>query len=114
MIRIPGVARRTNESILEELQIQTRDRSLSKIQRDIINFFAHIIRQDGLEKLVMQGKVDGKRKRGRSLNRYIDQMAGLTELSIYKLVRQAEDREAWTVIANRDTNGPRRPSTDNN
>jgi hypothetical protein len=69
--RISWVARRTNESILEELQIQTKDRLLSKIQRSIIQFFGHIIRQDGLEKLVMQGKVDGKRKIGRSLNRYI-------------------------------------------
>jgi hypothetical protein len=113
MLRIPWVARRTNESILEELQIQTRERLLSKIQRGIIKFFGHIIRQDGLEKLVMQGKMDGKRERGRSLNRYIDQVAGLTGLSIYNLVRQAEDREAWRVIANRDTNGPRRPSVDN-
>jgi hypothetical protein len=47
---------------------------------------------------VMQGKVDGKRKRWRSLNRYIDQISGLTRLSIYNLVRQAEDREAWRVI----------------
>jgi hypothetical protein len=62
---------------------------------------------------VIQGKVDGKRKRGRSLNRYIDQIAGLTGLSIYNPVRQAEDGEAWRVIANRDTNGPRRPSMDN-
>jgi hypothetical protein len=54
----------------------------------------------------MQGKVDGKRKRGRSLNRYIDQVAGLTGLSIYNPVRQAEDREAWRVIANREANGP--------
>jgi hypothetical protein len=63
MIRIPWVARRTNESILEELQIQTRNRLLSKIQRGIINFCGHIIRQDGLEKLLMQGNVDGKRKK---------------------------------------------------
>jgi hypothetical protein len=113
IIRIPCVARRTNESILEELQIQIRDRFLSKIQRGIIKVFGHIIRQDGLEKLVMQGKVDGKRKRGRSLNRYIDQVDGLTGMSIYKLARQVEDREAWKLIANRDTNGPRHPSTDN-
>jgi hypothetical protein len=112
MIRIPWVDRRTNESILEELQIQTRDKLLSKIQRGIIKFFGHIIRQDGLEKLVIQGKVNGKRKRGRSINRYIDQIAGLTGLSIYNLV-QAEDREAWRVIANRHTNGSRRPSMDN-
>jgi hypothetical protein len=98
MLRIPWVARRTNEPILEELQIQTKDRLLSKMQRGIIKFFGHKIRQDGLEKLVIQGKVDGKRKRGRSLNRYIDQDAGLTGLSIYKLVRQAEDLEAWRVI----------------
>jgi hypothetical protein len=54
MLRIPWVARLTNESILEELQIQTRDRLLSKIQRGIIQFFGHIIRQDGIEKLVIQ------------------------------------------------------------
>jgi hypothetical protein len=86
MLQIPWVARCTNESILEELQIQTRDRLLSEIQRGIIKFFGHIIRQDRLEKLVIQGKVDGKRKRGRSLNRYIDQVAGLTGLAIYNLV----------------------------
>jgi hypothetical protein len=86
MLRIPWVARRTNESILEELQIETRERLLSKIERGIIKFFGHIIRQNGLEKLVVQGKVDGKRKRGRSLNRYIDQVTGLAELSIYNLV----------------------------
>jgi hypothetical protein len=61
MLRIPWVARRTNESILEELQIQTRERLLSKIERHH-KIFGHIIRQDGLEKLVIQGKVDGKRK----------------------------------------------------
>jgi hypothetical protein len=49
---------------------------------------------------------------GRLLNRYIHQVAGLTGLSLYKLVRQAEDREAWRVIANRHTNGPRRPTTE--
>jgi hypothetical protein len=86
MLRIPWVARCTNESILEELQIQTRERFLSKIQRGIIKFFGHIIRQDGLEKLVIQGKVGGKRKQGRSLDRYIDQVARLTGLSIYNLV----------------------------
>jgi hypothetical protein len=62
MLRIPWIARRTNESILEELQIQTRERLLSKIQGGIIKFFGHIIREDGLEKLVIQGKVDEKRK----------------------------------------------------
>jgi hypothetical protein len=113
MLRIPWVARRKNDSILEELRIQTRERLLSKVQRGIIKFLGHIVRQDGLEKLVIQGKVDGKRKRGRSLNRFIDQVAGLTGLSIYNLVRQAEDREAWRVTANRDTNGPRRSSMDN-
>jgi hypothetical protein len=62
-------ARRINESILEELQMQTRDRLLSKIQRGIIKFFGHIIRQDGLEKLVMQGKVDGKRNITQQIHR---------------------------------------------
>jgi len=52
-------------------------------------------------------------ERGRSLSRYIDQVAGFTGLCIYNLVRQAEDREAWRVIANRDSNGPRRPSMGN-
>jgi hypothetical protein len=75
MLRIPWVARRTNESILEELQIQTRDTLLSKIQRGIIKFFGHIIRQNGLEKLVMQGKMDGRRKIAQQIHtsgRWID------------------------------------------
>lgn len=95
MLRIPWTARRTNASILQELKIAENDRLVPGIQRSILKYFGHVIRKDGLEKQVLQGKVDGRRRRGRSPNRYMDQIKAWTNLSIDGVMRTTEDREAW-------------------
>jgi len=53
-----------------------------------------------LEKLVVQGKVEGKRSRGRSPKRWLDQIEEVTNRKLERLVRDAEDREEWrsTVV----------------
>lgn len=99
MMRIPWTARRTNISILKELGIKTNERLLPTIQRQILKFFGHLVRRDGIEKLVIQGKVDGKRERGRSPNRYIDQIKKLTNMPLGDLMHAAEDREEWRNVA---------------
>jgi len=65
MLRIPWTAYKTNASILNELRIQENRRLLPSIQRQILNVFGHIIRRDGLEKTIIQGKVQDKRNIGR-------------------------------------------------
>lgn len=64
----------TNNSILRELKIDTNNRLLPIIQRRIVKFFGHVIRKNGIKKLMIQGKI-GKRKRGHFPNRFVDQMA---------------------------------------
>ncbi|XP_063628267.1 uncharacterized protein LOC134799784 [Cydia splendana] len=73
MLRISWTAKRTNVSILQQLGIQTR-LSTTCFKR-ILSYFGHIARRepDNLEKLVVVGKVDGKRRRGRSPARWSDQ-----------------------------------------
>lgn len=95
MLRIPWTDHRTNVSILEELQITDNERLLPTIQRRILKFFGHVIRRDSIEKLIIQGKVEGRRKRGRSPVRFMDQIKTLTNLSVAEVMRTADDREAW-------------------
>lgn len=98
MLRIPWTAKRTNVSILNELRVQQRLSSIC-YQR-ILRFFGHIVRRPGenLEKLVVQGKVEGKRSRGRSPKRWLDQIEEMTDRKLERLVRDAEDREEWRAM----------------
>ncbi|KAI8438254.1 hypothetical protein MSG28_010856 [Choristoneura fumiferana] len=77
LLRIPWTAHRTNVSILKELNI--KERLSSTVQIRILKFFGHIIRnEDSMERLVVQGKVEGKRSRGR--RRLADCPLKLTEI----------------------------------
>ena len=95
MLKIPWTARRTNISFRRELNIEDHERLLPTIQRRILSFFGHSIRRDGMEKLCIQGKVDGRRRRGKSPNRYIDQIKDLTNLPVPELMRRVKDRQEW-------------------
>lgn len=98
LLRIPWTARRTNVSIINELNIRTR---LSTIcDRRILKFFGHIIRRPSgnLEKLVVQGKVEGKRLRGRSPKRWIDQVKEISDQPLERALRRAEDRTDWELV----------------
>jgi len=72
MLGIPWTVYRTNASILQQLKINLKDRFLSIIQRRILKYFGHVLRKDGMEKLVIQGKVEGWTSRGPSPVRFID------------------------------------------
>lgn len=99
MLRIPWTARRTNQSIIEQLNIKKRLRTV--VSERIAAFFGHIIRRDGLEKLTVQGKVEGARGRGRSPTRYTDHITRVTGLSFGQCVGAAIHREKWRKIVQR-------------
>ena len=106
MLRIPWTAMRTNISILEVINVERR--LLHTIYCRMLRYFGHIARRGGpnLEKVVMQGKIEGKRKQGRPKCRWIDQIKTITGLSIDRIYALVEDRQAWhriTGVTSRQT-----------
>lgn len=94
MLRIPWTARRTNISILRELNITQR--LSTHVYDRILRYFGHIMRrEDGLERLVIAGNVPGKRSRGRSPTRWFDGVKKITGSPFHDATHQALDREQW-------------------
>ena len=98
MLQIPWFAFRTNESILRELNVKTRLSSLCL--RRILEFFGHIARKEGhnLEQLMVTGKVDGRRPRGRSPIRWSDQIRTSLNTNLHEALHGAKDRHRWRDI----------------
>lgn len=94
LLRISWTEHRTNISVLLELNIKTR--LLDRISQSYLRYFGHIVRrQDGMEKLVVEGKVSGRRSRGRSPMRWTDQLTTIIGKSPAEATRLAQDRESW-------------------
>lgn len=96
MLRIPWTAKRTNVSILNE--IKPEQRLSSMICGRILRFFGHITRSNNVEKLVVQGRTTGKRRRGRSPTRWTDLIARLTNLRLEAATRETDSRQGWRQI----------------
>lgn len=94
LLRIPWTAHRTNESVLQELNSQL---SLSKkINRCFLTYIGHIARRtDSLQLLIVEGKVEGKRPRGRSPKRWVDQTKDLIGQGLHETVSMAQNRADW-------------------
>ena len=97
MLRIPWTARRTNQSILNDVGIT--DRLSTICRRHILQYFNHITRrgEDNLEKLIVQGKVEGRRPRGRSPSRWLDQIANITGKQYYISVKSPRGGRSPTM-----------------
>ncbi|KAL0879221.1 hypothetical protein ABMA27_003004 [Loxostege sticticalis] len=105
MLGISWTEFRTNESILKELGIKQRLSSV--VQARILTFFGHVSRRGNVsvERLVVQGKIEGTRPRGRSPMRWTDQIkAAAQEGSVTECARKAAIREEWRRIVKRATN----------
>lgn len=100
LLRIPWTAHRTNVSILKELQLERKPRLSTVCLRRVLEFFGHIARKpgDNLQKLIVTGKVEGKRQRGRSLMRWSDQIRSTLDINMSDAVHVAESRSRWRNI----------------
>ncbi|KAI8442208.1 hypothetical protein MSG28_005792 [Choristoneura fumiferana] len=98
MLGVSWTEFRTNESILQELGIKQRLSSM--VQSRILTFFGHICRKEdaAMERLVIQGKVEGTRPRGRSPMRWTDQVKAAIEGPLHASIRKAAVREEWRRI----------------